>query len=289
LVITTRDRRAMLAEALASTRTLDHGRFDLEVIVVDDGSSDDTPEFLASQPDIRVIRTTGLGMVSARNTGYRAASGDFVMLLDDDDVLTERAIAAQLDVFERHPEYGSVHGRLVLTDADLNRRGDPIPAAGKPSGWILEDLLTYYPQVGTVLSRREVVEQLGGHNHRYEGDEEWDFFLRTAKRWQIGRCDDVVLYFRQREQAEEHQQWRRTKNSREIFHHAIAHLPLFARLRLRPRLWRMRGNLAWQFVFYAKVNLRNREFGRAARSIGYALSWSPPHTLVNIVREGLRR
>jgi cellulose synthase/poly-beta-1,6-N-acetylglucosamine synthase-like glycosyltransferase len=45
LVITTRDRRAMLAEALASTRTLDHGRFDLEVIVVDDGSSDDTPEF----------------------------------------------------------------------------------------------------------------------------------------------------------------------------------------------------------------------------------------------------
>ena len=274
----------MLSESLGSALALDQRRFRLEIIVVDDGSTDDTAQLLAEFPTVRVMRTAGLGMVSARNTGLRAASGDFVMLLDDDDVLTDRAINAQLEVFDQHPEFGAVHARLQLTTVDLIPYGDPIPQAGKASGWILEDLLTYYPQVGTVLSRREVFEQLGGHNHRYEGDEEWDFFLRTAQRWQIGRCDDVVLYFRQRAEAEETQQWRRTRRSREIFHHAIADLPLAERLRLRPRLWAMRGNLAWQFTNFAKINLRNRQYRRALRSIAFALAWSPIHTVVNVVR-----
>ena len=228
--------------------------FRLEVVVVDDGSVDDTPDVLGRYP-VRVVRTTGYGIPGARNTGLHAASGDLLMFLDDDDELLPAAISSQLVEFERHPEFAAVFGRAQRTDENLVPFGQPFPDANASSGWILEALLGYQPQIATMLIRRDVAAQLGGFNLRYAGDDEWDFFLRLARRWPLGRIPDSVLLFRQRAGAEEEQQWRRSRYVREMFHVNTSHLGWTERLRLRPVLWRVRGGNCYTFSRYAVENL----------------------------------
>ena len=118
VVITTKNRSTQLAEAIESALALDRTRFDLEIIVVDDGSTDDTPEVLQRYP-VRVIRTEGVGMARARSIGLEAATGDFFGLLDDDDVWLPTAITTQLTEFERHPEYGAVHAQAQMVGPTL--------------------------------------------------------------------------------------------------------------------------------------------------------------------------
>jgi len=288
LVITTRNRSDMVREAIDSALALDNSTFDLEIVVVDDGSTDDTPEVLGDYP-VRVVRTTGVGIGNARTCGLQAATGDFIQFLDDDDVLLPRAIISQLEEFDRHPEYGAVHARTQMTNSALEPFLDPIPPPGLRSGWILEDLITYWPQIATVLTRGDVARQLERFNP-FPGDSEWDFFLRTARDWPIGRIDDVVMLFRQRDgQAEEEQQWRRSRATKPIFTQAIAHLPLRDRLRLRPVLWARGGWHSSTFLGYAVVNWSNGERRRAAKSLWYALRWSPLHTGLNVIRLVLHR
>src|SRR5687767_14566662 len=92
--------------ALAQTRPPD------EVVVVDDGSTDDTPDRLAAYGDrIRVVRQTNQGLSAARNAGIRAAHGDWVAFLDSDDAFHPRKLELQLGALARRPEL-----RLLATD-----------------------------------------------------------------------------------------------------------------------------------------------------------------------------
>src|SRR3954467_686876 len=158
VIITTRNRSKYLKEAIESVLAVCGRKFDIEIIVVDDGSTDDTPEVL-KQYSVVYLRTSGIGMANARNTGLRAATGDFVTLLDDDDVWLPNNIAAQIELFEQHPEYAAVHAQSQLVNYDNTPFGDPVPAGPLPSGWIFEELLTYWPQVGTILTRTTVARE----------------------------------------------------------------------------------------------------------------------------------
>lgn len=285
VVVTTRNRAAQLREALDSIFTVDRDGFDLEVIVVDDGSTDDTPSVL-TEYDVTVVTTSGgVGVGNARTAGMKAATGDFIQMLDDDDVLLPHAIGAQLESFAANPEFGAVHARLQMTDDELvPLPHDPAPEPGLASGWILRDLLAYWPQVGTVLTRAEVAREIG-YVKPLSGDSEWDFFLQTAARHPVGRIDDVVMLFRQRtDHAEEEQQWRRGRATAQIWRDAMAHFAWHERLALRPVKWKIRGWHASIFVMYAIYNRREGEYRRAAKSLWYGLRWSPPHTVVTLLR-----
>lgn len=285
VVITTRNRSAYVREAIESVLAQEPGRFDIEITVIDDGSTDDTAEVLREYPIRKVVHSTGLGIAGARNLGVRHSVGDLVQILDDDDVLTANSIASRVAVFEEHPEYGAVHGTAQMTDMELNPLGAPVPAAEKSSGWVLEDLLTYFPQIGTVLTRREVLSELGGFLAHLEGEDEWDVFLRTARRFQIGRISTPAMLFRQRVGVpEEEQQWRRTRGDVIAFRMNTQHLPLRRRIELEPVLWRLRGWNCSQFVRYAMMNLRAGDHRRAVRSLWYATRWSPIHMPINVVR-----
>jgi glycosyltransferase involved in cell wall biosynthesis len=102
VVISSYNRRRLLAEALRSA--LAQSEVDLEVIVVDNGSTDGTEDDLAAWRDarLRVIRNpVSLGSVGGRNTGLAAASGEWVGFLDDDDLWSPDKLRAQLEAAER--------------------------------------------------------------------------------------------------------------------------------------------------------------------------------------------
>lgn len=284
VVITTKNRSGLVREAIESALCLDRQGFELEIVVVDDGSTDDTPQVLVEYP-VEVVRTRGVGIAGARNIGVSRSTGDFVQVLDDDDVLLPQAMTSRLRAFTEHPEFGAVHGKAQRTDPDLRPFGEPIPEGPRSSGWVLEDLLCYFPQIGTVLTRREVYSEVGGFHPAFEGDDEWDMFLKTAWRWPIGRIDEAVMLFRQRGPvAEEEQQWRRTAGEIDILRTNTLRLPFVTRCRLRTRFWKVRGLNAWTFVGYALINWHEGARYRAFKSIWYACRWSPVHTVVSLLR-----
>ena len=283
VIITTRNRSKYLKEAIESVLAVQSPKFDLEVIVVDDGSTDDTPEVLKQYPVVQ-LRTSGVGMANARNTGLRAAKGDFVTLLDDDDIWLPNNVAPHIELFEQHPEYGAVHAQSQLADHAGVPFGDPIPAGPLPSGWIFDQLLTYWPQVGTIVTRASVAREAGDLDATLTGDTDWDWLLRIARRYPIGRIEQPVLLFRQRGIAEEAQSWRRFPAMITIFRRHVKPFGFIKRMRLRPILWRHRGWWAGNFLEYARMNYTKGERKRAYLSLYYAFRCSPPHTLIGCLR-----
>ena len=284
VIITTRNRSKYLKEAIESVLTVQSQKFDLEIIVVDDGATDDTPEVLKQYPVVH-LRTSGIGMANARNTGLRAAHGDFVTLLDDDDVWLPNNIAPHIELFEQHPEYGAVHAQSQLADYAGTPFGDPVPAGPLPSGWIFEELLTYWPQVGTIVTRAVAAREIGDLDPTLSGDTDWDWLLRVARRYPIGRIEQPVLLFRQRATAEEELSWRRFPALLTIFHRHTKPLGFIKRMKLQPILRRHRGWWASNFLDYARINYAKGEYKRACRSLYYAFRCSPPHALIGCLRD----
>lgn len=287
VVITTKNRSAYLREAIESVlavKAQENPKFDIELIVVDDGSTDETPALLSRYP-VRVIRTAGIGMAGARNLGLHASTGDFFTLLDDDDVWMPNNIAPHIALFEQRPELGSVHAQYQLADADLTPYGVPTPPGPMSTGWIFEELLTYFPQVGTILTRMPVAREAGDMDSTLTGDTDWDWLLRIAKRYPIGRISQPVLFFRQRGGTEEELSWRRFPAMLRIFHRHTRDLGLIKRMQLRPILWRHRGWWATvYFLRFASIHYANGDRKRALKSFYYACRCSLPHTLYNSVR-----
>jgi glycosyltransferase involved in cell wall biosynthesis len=283
VVITTKNRSSLLREAIESVLAVKdqrHARFDIELIVVDDGSTDDTPEVLKGYP-VRSFRTVGIGMAGARNLGLHSATGDFFTLLDDDDVWMPSNIAPHIALFEERPELGAVHAQYRLTRMDLTPFGELGPECLYESGWIFEELLTYFPQVATILTRMEVAREAGDFDPSLTGDNDWDWLLRIARRYPIGRVAVPVLLFRNRERADERLAWRRFPAVIKIFKRHTRRLGLMKQIRLRPILWRHRGWWATAyFMTYARMNFENGERGRAARSFYYACRASLIHALI---------
>ncbi|HEU5012314.1 MAG TPA: glycosyltransferase family A protein [Roseiflexaceae bacterium] len=287
VVITTRNRSRYLRDAIESVLAVkqqQHPKFDIELIVVDDGSTDDTPEVIKQYPVIS-IRTTGIGMAGARNTGLHAATGDFFTLLDDDDVWMPNHVAPYIELFEQHPEFGAVHAQNQTVYADLTPYGELEPPGPLQSGWLFEELLTYWPQVGTILTRMPVAREAGDFDSSLTGDNDWDWLLRIARRYPIGRLEVPVLLFRQRCQAEEQLAWRRFPAMITIFHRHTRPLGLLRRLQLRPILWRHRGWWAtFYFLRFAHMHYAAGEYKRAYRSLYYAVRCSPAHTVLACLR-----
>ena len=118
VVMPTRNRRAYLERAIASVLKQTHAA--LELLVVDDGSTDDTPNLLASlkDPRVRPMRAAGVGAAAARNLALGAARGQIVAYLDDDNLMDENWLKALAWAFERWPDTELLYGARIIEDAN---------------------------------------------------------------------------------------------------------------------------------------------------------------------------
>jgi glycosyltransferase involved in cell wall biosynthesis len=153
----------------------------LEVLVVDDGSTDDTEARLAGYGSrIRYLRQLNQGLSAARNTGIRAARGDYVALLDSDDAWHPQKVEAQLAYLDRHPGVGVLGSDATL---DLPAVWGPIaPQETPPACEVsLRDLLvaSRFSPSSAVISRR-CFEEVGDFNPALRAVEDRDYWLRAA-------------------------------------------------------------------------------------------------------------
>jgi glycosyltransferase involved in cell wall biosynthesis len=181
VVVPTHNRRDLLEEALG-TIFGQHG-VDLEVIVVDDGSSDDTSEFVASVADgrLKVIRhETPLGVSAARNAGLEAATYPWVAFIDDDDLWAPDKLVAQVEAMQSDPEVRWSCSAAVI----VNHRMRPIryqpPSPLRDLG---EELLARNVIPGGasgVVLDTSLARRVGGFDLRLSVFADWDFWIRLG-------------------------------------------------------------------------------------------------------------
>ena len=143
-----------------------------EVIVVDDGSADDSGVIAQSFPDVRYIQQANQGVAAARNNGIEAARGEFFAFLDQDDLWKPEKLELQIDYLQRHPEIG-----YTLTQQQFFLE----PGATLPP-WFRKDLLSAVHTgwvLGTLVVRRSTFEQVGNFATGYSAANDSDWFFRA--------------------------------------------------------------------------------------------------------------
>ena len=279
----------MVCEAIESVFTPARPSLNLEVIVVDDGSTDNTREAVKRYP-IVYVEGTGRRASAARNTGLSKATGDFIAFLDDDDVWTADYPLSQIELLKNNPEIKAVISQIMVADQTLTPVSGPFPE-WLPSGWIFEPLLDYVPVVGSVVSYRETFAEVGGFDTSLLGVEDWEWILRMARHGQIAFVPEVAIKYRVYTRSEQptaarmDAEWGRFRERAEVFGRHTKHLSLGERIRLQPKFWRHRGFYADMFMNMASRHYSEGNTGLSLRSLQYALRASPLHASNWIVRK----
>jgi glycosyltransferase involved in cell wall biosynthesis len=170
---------------------------DREVVVVDDGSTDDPGRVAAGFPGVRVLRQNNRGTAMARNRGFRASRGMYVVFLDADDRLLPDALTAGVDELTQHRDAGLVYGHVRLLSADGASCGCRSQRS-VPRDHYRELLIgNYIWTPGAVMYRRAVIDAVGGFDPRAGGSADFDLNIRIARQWAIGCHGRLVLEYRE--------------------------------------------------------------------------------------------
>lgn len=207
VVVPVRNCREYIKEALSSICTQDFR--DLEVVVVDDGSTDDDYSKLQQlDPRIRVERLEGCGVSIARNFGMKCSRGEFIAFLDADDVWFPGKLSAQVRYLDLHPDIGCVFGAFVrwMPDATgqfpdastLVQDCSALHSCEKSrSGWIYTRLLTgLLVGMNTAVIRRKVYERLGGFDESMRIGEDYLFWLKVSRLYEMHALDGAIALYR---------------------------------------------------------------------------------------------
>jgi glycosyltransferase involved in cell wall biosynthesis len=181
VIIPTYNRSELLQVAVESTLAQTYPN--VEVIVVDDGSTDDTPSVMAQYAGrVTYIKQANQGVAAARNRGTEAAAGKYINFLDDDDLFAPAKLEHQVQVLDTRPEIGLVHCGYYYMDRDGNRLEK---VTFLPGGSLRELVIVDLIWSGAPLIRRQCLEQVGLFDEKlpWRGQyaEDWDMWLRIAQ------------------------------------------------------------------------------------------------------------
>lgn len=195
VVIPTRNRRDQLERTVRSA--LDQKGVDLEVIIVDDGSTDGTAAMARSLDERRVRVVTHprpLGVAAARNRGIEEARAVWVALLDDDDLWAPDKLRIQLTVAR---ETGAEFVYCAAAHVDDELRVIMIELAPAPDIIALLMLSNNVMPAGAsnVIVRRTVLDGLGGFDRHFQHLADWDMWVRLTQRHLGAACDDVLVAY----------------------------------------------------------------------------------------------
>jgi glycosyltransferase involved in cell wall biosynthesis len=184
---------AFLEEAIASAMAQTYSP--VEIVVVDDGSTDRSPQIAQSLP-VRYIRQPNRGLAASRNLGIRESKGSYIVFLDADDRLKPEAIEIGVRILAQRPQYAMAVGDHFF----VSHNGSYLAASRKncPPAFHYEALLrsNFIEMVSTVLFRRSVLEEAGGFDTRFRVSEDYELYLRVAKTHAIYCHPAIVAEYR---------------------------------------------------------------------------------------------
>ncbi|MBX9965102.1 MAG: glycosyltransferase [Burkholderiales bacterium] len=249
--------------------------FDQQIIVVDDGSTDDTARVVSAYANaVELVRTANRGVSAARNEAIRRARGEFVAFLDADDEWLPGKLSAQLELFERYPDLGTVIADEVHVDPqgtvvrpsffgsrsfarELPEAPGVVP---KPITWLVKE--SFFP-TSSVLARRTVLAQAGFFDETLSIVEDRDLWIRLALAGPVGIVPSVQLRYLTNQSAS------LSRASRARWARSLSRVLWRYRTRIEPRLQSEgagRGVLATQFVSAGDVLWHADEHAAACTS-----------------------
>jgi glycosyltransferase involved in cell wall biosynthesis len=278
----------LLRAALASIRALEGADLAFEIIVGDNGSTDDTGT-VAAEAGARLVYAPTPGAAAARNAAMRAATCDYIAFLDDDDAWTPEHIRPQLAFLRANPGYMGAAGQVVITDANLERRGSPWPLELPASGKVFTDFLAHYPQIGGIVVRAAARDTVGFFDERLLGDQDWDWQLRLASEHLIGFVPVPGVLFRQRSvTVDDDLRWKRLRYFWPAFAKNVMRAgaqrpswPAIARIGLAHL-----GQYYWSFASSAETHAVAGEHRGTWRCLCRAFASSPLHAIAGAFRPG---
>ncbi|MBS3757577.1 MAG: glycosyltransferase family 2 protein [Desulfobacterales bacterium] len=200
IIIPTYNRSFIVGKAIESV--LQQTYDDYEIIVIDDGSTDHTYENLAPYRDrIRYEYKENGGIASARNRGLELARGEYIALLDSDDLWQPEKLQKQMACFAAHPEYGMVATRCITHTVDSHFNTiemSKLRRSGK-SGWIYKDLFfRNFIRTSSVVIKSECFRKVGRFDESLPRCEEIDMWLRLSKTYPVGFINEGLTIYTRR-------------------------------------------------------------------------------------------
>jgi len=212
VVIPAYDVAEFLGNAISSVLAQEYS--DLEIIVVDDGSSDGTANAVPRLPFVQYVRRERGGPAAARNTGLRLAQGEYIAFLDADDMWEPLSLRRRLRFMERNPRLGLVfgdvcffdeHGVIVSSHLSRLRAFRQVPSTESFPGCHVflrsvaeETIMEPFIPIDTVLVRRQSIQAVGFFDESLWVSEDTDLWYRISRQCTVGYIDDVLARCRRR-------------------------------------------------------------------------------------------
>jgi glycosyltransferase involved in cell wall biosynthesis len=182
---------------------LDQTYKNIEIIVIDDGSTDKSSQIVSSIKDKRLKykHQENSGVSSARNHGLSISKGKFINFLDSDDLLYKNAIVEKLKYFEKDKDFGIVQSAMQVIDFESIKIDD---LQCGMEGWLLDDLLLWERNCvstpSSVLVKRTVALEVGGFDEELSTAADQEFYFRVAKKYKIGCISYPLGSYRKHDQ-----------------------------------------------------------------------------------------
>ena len=194
VIIPTYDRPELFPRAVESARA---AGTDVEIIVVDDASTDNTAEVCRGLSDIAYVRLErNQGVAGARNVGIMKSTGRYIAFLDDDDLRLPGSLDAQAAVLDENSEAGFTCGKMIMADQNYEPTGEVL--LPRTSGDVFWDLLELdFPVMPlSTLIRKDCFLRVGLLNRKLRGIDDWDILTRISELYSVVVVDEPMGMYR---------------------------------------------------------------------------------------------
>lgn len=195
IIITTHNRPELLPRAVESARG---AGTDVEIVVVDDASSDQTADVCRSLSGINYVRVDrNQGVAGARNVGLAVSRGEFVTFLDDDDVRLANSLQQQIETLEKDSRAALIYGQAIPLDENgAEPQNDPYPRRCVQGDIFWRLLSRNFIPSGSAVFRRSCINRVGLLDDSIPGLDDWDLWVRISEIYPVLAVQSPVLLWR---------------------------------------------------------------------------------------------